>query len=48
MKRNPKTTLVAAMTATALFTKHAAATNFGDDTAFLKQHTELIVLSDKA
>jgi hypothetical protein len=48
MKRNiPATTLVI-MTATASLTPRAGAATFGDDAAFLKGHTELIVLSDKS
>lgn len=35
------------MTATASYAPRAGAANFGDDTAFLKSHTDLIVLSDK-
>ncbi len=42
----PATILV--MSATAVFTSRAGAGSFGDDAAFLKKYTEVIVLSDKA
>jgi len=40
------TTLVSVGTLASI--THAAAANFGEDAAFLKKHTEVIVLSDKA
>lgn len=36
------------MTTTAVFTAPAGAGSFGDDAAFLKKHTEVILLSDKS
>jgi len=47
MKRNIITTSLVIMTATASLAPRAGAATFGDDAAFLKSHTELIVLSDK-
>jgi hypothetical protein len=38
---------LALMTTTTAFTHRAGAGSFGDDVAFLKKHTDLIVLSDK-
>ena len=45
MKKNLITTTLAIMTATTATTRAA---NFGDDAAFLKSHTDLIVLGDAA
>ena len=47
MKPNIITTTLLIMTATASLIPRAGAASFGDDTAFLKSHTDLIVLSDK-
>jgi hypothetical protein len=47
MKRNITATTLVTMTAIASFVPRAGAANFGEDAAFLKRHTELIVLSDK-
>ena len=47
MNRNIATTTLAIMTATASVASRAGAATFGDDVAFLKSHTEIIVLSDK-
>lgn len=47
MKRNITITTLAIMTATASLAPRAGAATFGDDTAFLKGHSELIVLSDR-
>ena len=47
MKCNPVTATLVVMTATAAFTPRAGAASFGDDAAFLKSHTEVLVLSDK-
>jgi len=47
MKRNITATALVIMTAIASLAPRAGAATFGDDAAFLKSHTELIVLSDK-
>ena len=47
MKRTGIAATLIIMTATAFLPPRAGAATFGDDTAFLKSHTELIVLSDK-
>jgi len=47
MKRKIITATLLFMTTTASFTHRACAGSFGDDVAFLKQHADLIVLSDK-
>jgi hypothetical protein len=47
MKRNVITATLIFMTTTAALTPRARAGSFGDDIAFLKKHTDLIVLSDK-
>jgi hypothetical protein len=46
MKRNLIIATIVVMSTAASFTHRAWAVSFGDDTAFLKSHTELIVLSD--
>ena len=46
MKRNLTATTLVIMTATAPLAPRAGAATFGDDAAFLKDHTELIVLGD--
>ncbi|MFA5265759.1 MAG: DUF6786 family protein [Opitutaceae bacterium] len=46
MKQNILKTCLVLMTATASLTQYAPAATFGDDTAFLKKHTEVVVLSD--
>lgn len=40
-------TILAVLTTVATFTQGVSAANFGDDTAFLKKHTDVIVLKDK-
>ncbi|MGA2863069.1 MAG: DUF6786 family protein [Verrucomicrobiota bacterium] len=47
MKRNLGTAALVVMTTTALLAPRAGAASFGDDAAFLKRHTDLIMLSDK-
>jgi hypothetical protein len=47
MKRNVIVATMVAMSTAASFTHHVCAASFGDDAAFLKTHTELIVLSDE-
>jgi hypothetical protein len=47
MKPNPVKACFVIMTATAAFSSSAFAATFGDDTAFLRNHTEIIILSDK-
>ena len=47
MKRNPLVATILVMSTAASLTHRAAAASFGDDAAFLKSHTELIVLSDE-
>jgi hypothetical protein len=47
MKRNPIVASILVMTTAASLTHRADAASFGDDAAFLKSHTELIVLSDE-
>jgi len=47
MKRNLITATLAFMTTTVPFPHPAGDGSFGDDLAFLKKHTDLIVLSDK-
>jgi hypothetical protein len=47
MKMNITTTTLVIMTATVSLAPRAGAGTFGEDAAFLKGHTELIVLSDK-
>src|SRR5512138_542302 len=47
MKRHFITAALVLMTTTAAFTHRLNAGTFGDDVAFLKQHTDLTVLSDK-
>ena len=46
MKRNPIIATILVMSTAASLTHRAGAASFGDDAAFLKSHTELIVLSD--
>ncbi len=48
MKLNPVSTAIAFLVSLAMFTPGVRAANFGDDTAFLKKYTEVIVLSDKS
>ena len=47
MKQNPVKTCWAIMIATASLTQCVSAATFGDDTTFLKGHTDVIILSDK-
>jgi hypothetical protein len=47
MKRNSAITTILVMSTAAFFTHRVGAASFGDDAAFLKSHTELIVLSDE-
>jgi hypothetical protein len=47
MKRNPIIATILVMSTAASLTHRAGAASFGDDAAFLKSHTELIVLSDE-
>ncbi len=47
MKRNPVFAAILAMTTAVSLPQAAGAASFGDDAAFLKTHTELIILSDK-
>jgi hypothetical protein len=47
MNRNPVLAAILAMTTVASLPHGAGAATFGDDAAFLKRHTELILLSDK-
>ena len=47
MKRNSVIATILVMSTAASLTHRADAANFGDDAAFLKSHTELIVLSDE-
>jgi len=47
MKRNPILAAILAMTTAVSLPHGAGAASFGDDAAFLKRHTELIVLSDQ-
>ena len=47
MKRNSIIATILVMSTTASLTHRAGAASFGDDAAFLKSHTDLIVLSDK-
>ena len=47
MKQNLIKTCWVIMTATASLTQCMSAATFGDDTTFLKGHTDVIVLSDK-
>ena len=47
MKWNPIVLPILIMTTAASLTHRAWAASFGDDAAFLKSHTELIVLSDE-
>jgi hypothetical protein len=47
MKPNPAGLCLAIMTATAALATSALAATFGDDTAFLRKFTDIIVLSDK-
>jgi hypothetical protein len=47
MKRNPVVAAILFMSTAASLTPRAGAATFGDDAAFLKSHTELIVLSDQ-
>jgi hypothetical protein len=46
MKRNSVLATILVMSTAASLTHHAGAATFGDDAAFLKSHTDLIVLSD--
>jgi len=48
MKQNLLNACLAIMTATASLTPRASAATFGDDAAFLKLHTDVVVLSDAA
>lgn len=48
MSRNLLTTAIVTLTAMTTISNSASGANFGDDVAFLKKHTEVIVLSDKA
>ncbi len=43
---NPFVATILVMSTAAFLSPHATAVTFGDDTAFLKGHTELVVLSD--
>lgn len=47
MKSNPILAAILAMTTAVSLPQRAGAASFGDDAAFLKRHTELIILSDK-
>ena len=47
MKRNTITAALVLVTSVASLTSRVGAANFGDDCAFLKKHTDLIVLSDR-
>src|SRR5664279_6551839 len=47
MKRNSILAAILVMNTATSLTHSACATSFGDDAAFLKSHTELIVLSDE-
>lgn len=47
MRRNLIAVTLVSMTTAASFTHCACAASFGDDAAFLKSHTDLIVLSDE-
>src|SRR5512143_2580418 len=47
MNRNPILAAILVMTTAASLTPRAGAASFGDDAAFLKRHTGLIVLSDR-
>jgi hypothetical protein len=47
MKRNLIVATIVVMSTAASLTHRACAASFGDDAAFLKSHTELIVLSDE-
>ena len=47
MKRNSILATILVMSTAASLTHRAGAASFGDDAAFLKSHTELIVLSDE-
>jgi hypothetical protein len=47
MKRNLLVSTILVMSTAASLTHRACAASFGDDAAFLKSHTELIVLSDE-
>ena len=47
MKLNPTLAAILVMTTAASLTHRAAAASFGDDAAFLKRHTKIIVLSDE-
>jgi len=46
MMKYPLTQTIVVMASTASLTQNACAATFGDDTAYLRDHTELIVLSD--
>ena len=46
MKRNPTLAAILVMSTAASLTYRAGAATFGDDAAFLKRHTDVIVLSD--
>jgi hypothetical protein len=46
MKRNSVLCTILVMSTAASLTHHAGAATFGDDAAFLKSHTDLIVLND--
>ena len=47
MKRNAVIATILVMSTAASLTHRAGAASFGDDAAFLKGHTDLIVLSDE-
>lgn len=47
MKRKLSTAVLVLMTMTPLFSRRVNAGSFGDDVAFLKKHTDVVVLSDK-
>ena len=47
MKRKPVTTFLAIVATAASMSQNVSAATFGDDTAFLNKHTEVIVLKDK-